>query len=458
MSGDINRGSSRSIYHGIDRRTFLRGTLGGAAITVGVPFLDVFLNTNGDALAATGGPLPQRFGTWFFGCGMNPPRWDPTTEGSDWALTPELMPIAGVRDRINILSGFSVLLAGEANQVHRTGVFGTLCGGAPKTTDEIAGPSVDVLISDAIGTKTRFRSLEMAATGSPRHSNSMRSVSSVNPAEPSPLSLYTRVFGAGFADPNAAEFTPDPRLMLRQSALSIVSEDRTRLEGQLGQSDRARLDQYFTALRQLEQQIELQQQKPPPLDACTIPEPPAEGPIDTEIDHVMSNHALMAQTLALALACDQTRVFNMLFSNRASALRTPGSPDSHHTLTHEEPRDAELGYQPKATFFVLKSMEAWATFVETLNDVPEGDGTLLDNCLVMAHSETSDANSHSVVGLPFMIAGNAGGRMRTGIHVRGVGDSTSRVGLTMQQLMGLNVGRWGTHQNETTRPITEILA
>ena len=234
---------------GINRRTFLRGTLGGAAVSVGLPFLDVFLNTNGDAMAATGAPLPRRFGTWFFGCGMNPQRWNPSTEGTDWELSPELLPIAPMRDRMNILSGYSVLLNGEANQVHRTGVFGALCGGAPKTADTVTGPTLDVLISDAIGTRTRFRSLEMAATGNPRHSNSLRDVSSVNPAEPSALGFYTRIFGPGFSDPNAAEFSPDPNVLLRKSALSIVTEDRKRLERQLGQSDRARLDQYFTALR-----------------------------------------------------------------------------------------------------------------------------------------------------------------------------------------------------------------
>ncbi len=450
--------STRKIQPRIGRRRFLRGTLGGAAVAVGLPFLNLFLNANGNAVAATGAPLPRRFGTWFFGCGMNPQRWNPTNLGSDWELTPELLPIENVRDRMNILSGFSVLMNGEANQVHRTGVFGTLCGGAPKKATEVEGPSLDVLISDEIGTKTRFRSLEMAATGNSRHSNSLRDVSSVNPAEPSPLALYTRVFGSGFADPNAAEFTPDPRLLLRKSALSIVKEDRLRLERELGYSDRARLEQYFTSLRQLEHQLELQLQKPPPLQACSVPEPPNQGPIDTEIEHVLSNHALMAQTLALALACDQTRVFNMLFSDRASSLRMPGSADTHHTLTHEEPRDPVLGYQPKATYFVLKSMEAWAHFVETLDAIPEGDGTLLDNCLVMAHSETSEANTHSVVGLPFMIAGKAGGRMRTGLHISGIGESTSRVGLTMQQLMGLNIGRWGTDQNETDRTITEIVA
>jgi len=442
---------------GINRRSFLRGTLGGAAVSVGLPLLDVFLNTNGSAMAATGAPLPRRFGTWFFGCGMNPLRWDPATEGTDWELTPELLPIAPMRDRMNILSGYSVKLSGEANQVHRTGVFGALCGGAPKSTDSVEGPTLDVLISDAIGIRTRFRSLEMAATGNPRHSNSLRDVSSINPAEPSALGLYTRIFGPGFADPNAANFTPDPNVLLRKSALSIVTEDRKRLERQLGQSDRARLDQYFTALRQLEQQLELQLQKPPPLEACSIPGAPVDLPLDSEIDNVMANHALMSQTLALALACDQTRVFNMQFSDRASSLRMPGSTDTHHTLTHEEPRDPTLGYQPKATVFVQKSMEAWTQFVQTLDAVPEGNGTLLDNCLVMAHSETSEANTHSVVGMPFMTAGRAGGRIRTGVHVSGVGESASRVGLTMQQAMGLNVGQWGTDQNQTDRPISEII-
>lgn len=441
----------------IHRRGFLCGSLQGVAISVGLPFLDLFLNSNGNALAATGAPLPRRFGTWFFGCGMNPQRWNPISEGRDWELTPELLPVADIRDKINVLSGFSVKMAGESNQVHRTGVFGTLCGGAPKTAESIEGPSLDVLISDHVGMRTRFRSLEMAAMGDPRHSNSLRDVSSVNPAEPSPLSLYSRVFGLGFSDPNAAEFSPDPRLLLRQSALSIVAIDRKRLERILGHNDRQRLDQYFTSVRQLEQQIALQLEEPEPLAACKIPHPPAQVPIDSEVDHVVANHALMAETLALALACDQTRVFNMTFSNRASGLRMPGSADTHHTLTHEEARDKTLGYQPRATAFVLRTMQAWTSFVKTLDAVPEGSGSLLDNCLVMAHSETSEANTHSVMGLPFMTAGSAGGKIRTGLHVSGVGDSTSRVGLTMQQAMGLNIGSWGTDQNQTSRPITEIL-
>ena len=146
----------------------MRGTLGGAAVSVGLPFLDVFLNTNGDALAATGAPLPAPLRHLVFRL-----RHEPAALGSrgpwaaDWELTPELLPIEPMREHMNILSGFSVLMQGEANQVHRTGVFGALCGGAPKTAETVVGPTLDVLISDAIGTRTRFRSLEMAATGNP---------------------------------------------------------------------------------------------------------------------------------------------------------------------------------------------------------------------------------------------------------------------------------------------------
>ena len=441
----------------VDRRRFLRGALAGAAVTVGLPLLEVFLNDNGTALAS-GAPLPRRFGTWFWGCGMNPPRWNPRAVGPEWELTPELEPVRPIREHLSVLSGFSVILAGETNQVHRTGVIGSLTGTAPAKPTEVPAPTVDILISDEIGDATRFRSLEMAATANPKHTYSRRSESVVNPSEPSALGLYTRVFGEGFRDPNAAEFVPDPRVLLRQSALSLVGEDRKRLEANLGSADRTRLDEYFTALRQLERQLELQLEKPPPLEACSVPSAPKETSESLDVDDVDENHALLSEVLALALACDQTRVFNMVYSNGASSLHMKGSPDTHHTLTHEEPRDLELGYQPKATAFVKRSMTAWADFVQKLASIPEGDGTLLDNCLVMAHSETSDANSHSVTGLPFMIAGRAGGRVKPGAHVRGTGESSSRVGLTMQQAMGLNVARWGGKTNEASQPITEILA
>lgn len=439
----------------IGRRTVLRGMLGGAAVSLGLPLLDCFLNGNGTALAQ-GAPLPLRFGTWFWGCGMNPDRWVPGSEGADFALPPELEALAGVRDQVSVLSGFNVVLDGRPNLPHWTGVMATLTGSVPSVEPEVPAPTLDVLISARVGGATRFRSLEMAATGVPGQSYSRASQSIVNASSVSPLELFTRLFGPDFVLPGGGG-QPDPRTVLRQSILSAVREDARRLETRLGSHDRLRLDQYFTALRQLENQIE-RSLDPPDLAACRRPRRPAGEALGTDLERASATHALLTELLVFALLCDQTRVFNMLFSWGTSELRQAGAETAHHQYTHDEVVDPLLGYQPQATSFVLASMAAWAGFVERLASTPEGDGTLLDNCLVLAHSESSFAKSHQVTTLPVMIAGRAGGRLRPGLHVRGNGDPVTRIGLTVQQVMGLSVASWGTRSLEATQPVGAILA
>src|SRR4029078_4351291 len=112
----------------------------------------------------------------------------------------------------------------------------------------------------------------------------------------------------------------------------------------------------------------------------------------------------------------QTRVFNLSFNNSSSTLTKLGSTISHHQLTHEEPVDPELGYQPQSTWFVERCMEAFGGFVDTLGAFKEGDGTLLDNCLVVAHSQTNFAKLHTVDGVPIMLPGRAGGKVKSGLH------------------------------------------
>ena len=447
---------------GFSRRRMLRGMLGGSAVGVGIPLLNAFLNSNGTALAATvagkaGAPLPVRFGTWFWGCGMTPARWTPSKTGANYDLPIELKALAPVQKDVSILSGFNVILDGKANHVHISGTYGTRTGAAPASPTNIDLPTFDTAIADVIGNGTRFRSLELTATGDPKHTFSRRSAAAVNPSERSPLAFYQRVFGAEFQDPNAADFKPDPRIMLRKSVLSVVKDDRKALETSLGAEDRERLDEYFTSVRQLENQLELQLQKPPPAEACAIPAKVGELPVGTEIEQALSNHKLMTQMLAMALACNQTRVFNMVLSEQTSTLHKKGESTGHHTLTHEEPVDRTLGYQPKATWFVEQSMDAWVTFVSILASIKEGDGTLLDNCLVYAHSDTSLAKLHDILGLPGMLAGKAGGKVKSGIHVAGNGDAVTRIGFTLQQIMGVPLDKWGTGSMQTGKTISELL-
>ncbi len=447
-----------------DRRTLLRGTLAGGVVSVALPLLDCFLNGNGTALAQ-GAPLPLRFGAWMWGCGINPERWAPGTEGAGYDLSIELQALdrelptgTKLRDHVSVLSGFDVKLDGRPNFPHTTGLMGTLTGSLPLQDYTVPAPTLDTIIAAEIGRFTRFRSLEMSCTGNPNQSYSYESQSVFNAPELSPMAMYTRVFGPEFADPNAGPFTPDQRVILRQSVLSAVKDDRDRLLRRVGTHDKQRLDQYFTSVRQLEQQLDILLAGPPDLESCSRAPAPGPESLGTEVGQSMSTNRLMADLLSFALACDQTRVFSMMFSDRISGLRQPGSSSQHHQLTHDETLDPALGYQPEATEFVYVSMEAWADFVERLAAVPEGDGTLLDNCLVFGHSDVSLAKAHRITGVPMMIAGGARGALKQGVHVKGATSPSTRVGLTIQQVMGLPTESWGTRSMEATQPITEILA
>lgn len=440
----------------LSRRTILRGAVNGAAVGMALPFLDIFLDVNGEALAATGQRLPVRFGTWIWGCGFIPERWIPKTEGADYAMPADLEPLAAYRKQMTILSGYDVKLDGVANKPHVTGNLG-LRTGIPVPSETVKAPTVDVLIGNLIGQGSRFRSLELSASGIER-SYSFSGAGSPNPSETSPVTLYQRIFGEGFQDPNAATFKPDPRTMVRQSVLSAVTEDRQRLMKTLGAADQQRLDQYFTSVRQLEQQLALQLEPPAKVENFTVPAAPGKTVVDADIEHVMVNHKIMAGLLAQALACNQTKVFNMLFSDTASNLRRSASSDTHHTLTHEEPTNPQLGYQEQVAWFAAKSMVACKDFVDSLAGIKEGPGTLLDNTLLFAHSDCSIAKSHAVEGIPMMIIGGAGGKVRTGFHKAGRADAATRVGLSLQQAMGLQVEKWGTGAMDTNRTITELVA
>ena len=160
----------------IQRRKLLRGMVGGAAVTMGLPLLDSFLNSNGTALA-DGHSLPVRFGTWTWGCGMQASRWVPKTVGSNFEFPEDVKSLEPFKKKVSMFSGFAVKTDGRENQGHRTGSTGIRCGTAPAGTVLYPLPTIDVLVSDVIGGDTRFRSVEMSAMGNPTHSYSARSTS-----------------------------------------------------------------------------------------------------------------------------------------------------------------------------------------------------------------------------------------------------------------------------------------
>jgi hypothetical protein len=360
---------------------------------------------------------------------------------------------------MNVYTNFNAYRDSAPNLCHYTGWIVTRTGMAPIAAEDKPGETLDVSVARQIGRSSRFPSVNVTANGDMRTSFSYENANSINASEPSPLNLYARIFGADYQDPNAPTFTPSPRVMARRSVLSGVMDQTKELRGVLGAEDRARLDQYFTGLRDLERQFDQQLTKPEPIAACVpLKQPGADPAPGIDSDTVSKRHRMLTDLLVMAVACDQTRVVNMAYSAAFASTIKAGYEKPHHTATHEEPVDHQIGYQPISSWFTRRALEEWAYFVEAFTKVKEGDGTLLDNMLIYASTDSGLARVHAIDNIPMFTAGRAGGKLKTGLHVDGAGSAATRVGYTALKLMDVDVASWGTKSNSTSQPVGEVLA
>ena len=436
----------------LNRRSVLRGMMGGTAITVALPLLDCFLSSNGTALAS-GAPLPKCFVSWFQGLGYCPGYWEPKTAGANYEMGYMLRALAPLKDKTNVYSGMKVYLDSYPANAHASGPQGILQGGlaAPQL------PTLDQIIADTVGTRTRFRSLEVSCDGS-TEGYSRRSATAINAPEPDPAALYTRIFGPDFKDPNAADFVPDPLIMSRKSVLSTIKDKREKLVKHIGAADKARIDEYFTSLRALENRLAIELEKPAPLESCTVADKVEKVVTGRLIDDARKANNLFAGLLAHAMACGQTNVAHLNFGGSLSNLRRAGSQQTYHMYTHEEMIDPKLGYQMNVEWFSNQATEALLDFAKAFASIREGGGSLLDRSLIMYSTDTGLAKTHSLENIPMVTIGSAGGAMKTGVHVQSKSDTVTRVGLTVMQAMGVPMGSWGTLSNNTSKTITEVMA
>ena len=426
--------------------------MGGAAITVGLPLLDYFLNTNGTALA-DGGPLPKCFVSWFQGLGFAPHYWEPKIVGANYEFGTQTQALTPMKNKINVFTGMKVYSDSYPSNAHASGPAGILQGGLSSA----ALPTIDQIIADTVGTRTRFRSLEVSCDGT-TVGFSRRSATAINASEPDPRKFYARIFGPDFKDPNSADFTPDPVVMARKSVLSVIKEKREKLVRNIGASDKARIDEYFTGLRALENRLSIELEKPAPLESCNIPKGIETSAASQLVTEARQANLLFAGLLAHAMSCGQTQVAHLNFGGSGSNLRRAGSQQTFHMHTHEEMNDPVLGYQKEVAWFSNQAAEALLDFARAFEGIKEGGSNLLDRSVIMYSTDTGYAKSHSLENIPIITIGSAGGALKTGIHVQTKGDTVARVGLTVQQAMGVPVGSWGTISNNTSKTITEIMA
>jgi hypothetical protein len=448
----------------LSRRTMLRGAAMGAAGALALPTLDIMLNNHGTAFAQ-GEPLPKRFGVFFWGNGVRLSLWNPSSTGAGYALTEELAPLESVKDYVSVVSGMEIKTGNERG--HHAGCVGILSA-APMLSQDPMGagyastftqPSIDQVVAARIGDQTRFKSLELGVSraivtgeGSTLRYLSHNGENSANAPEYSPRAAFERLFGAGFVAPGDMAML-DPRLALRRSVLDAVRKDASDLRAHLGMNDRRRLDQHLDSIRTLENQIIAIEEAAPPPNACMA----ADDPGDVSSDNLAAVTDAMANLLALSLACDQTRVFSIMFSGSVSiqVYRELGITTEHHGLSHDEPGNQEKVHQ--ITTFIV---DRFARFLEQLRDTPEGDGNLLDSAAILASTDCAEGQPHSLNDYPILVAGRAGGALtHPGVHYRSSnGENTSKVLLTLLQAMDLDMTEYGVGGGYTTETVDALKA
>lgn len=432
------------------RRTMLRGLVGGAAAAVALPLLDVMVDDTGVALADSGA-YPRRFGLFFWGNGMNPDFWAPAVTGTGYELTPQLAPLANVKQYLTVVSGYEVKVPNAVT--HHSGACGMLTGIPLQVSGQsdykYNGPSIDQILAQEIGGLTRFRSLEYGAR--PGQGLSLTDGGSFNPPITSPFELYERLFGQGTLPTN--QDGPDPRLLMRQSVLDAVLTDANTLQAIVPPADKQRIERQLDTIRDLERQLAAIAEGGPPPAACVVPEAPL-GPFDEGSDQakLMAANRAMTDLAVMSLVCDQTRVLSNYLTRPLSDVLWDDTDDSHHLLTHHEGGD-----QPQVHTVTVGVMTELAYMLEALAAIDEGGESLLDHCAVMATSDVSLGRIHSLDEFPLLIAGSACGRLVTGTHIRSeVGDNIAKATLSVMRSVGALLESFGVADAYTADGLSEL--
>ena len=350
--------------------------------------------------------------------------WTPEAEGKDFALTRILMPLEPYRERILVLSGLTHNNGrplGDGAGDHARAAASFLTGAHPRKTaggDIANGVSLDQVVAQQVGTATRFPSIELGCEDgrlvgncdsgySCAYSNSIswRTPNTPNPPEVNPRAVFERLFGANAEDPA----TRARHARYNKSILDFVAADAQRLQGGLGPTDRRKLDEYLTSVREIERRIEVAEANNN--DIVPSMEKPDGIPV------YYAEHArLMFDLQAMALQADLTRVTTFMMGREGSnrAYREIGISDAHHPLTHHRNQPDLI---EKVTRINCYHVEQFAYFVGKLQSTSDGDGTLLDHSMVLYGSGLSDGNRHAHNDLPALIAGGACGAITPGRHV-----------------------------------------
>jgi len=445
----------------LPRRTFLRGL----GVSIGLPFLDAMR----PALAFAPAKPVCRMAFVYFPNGVQQDSWIPQTEGSI-ALLPEqisrvLEPLVPYRKDIIVFGGLTNdggRAKGDGPGDHGRAGAAYLTGMHPKKTfgKEIqAGVSIDQIVAQAIGSNTRFPSLQLGCEDgiqggncdngySCAYSNSIswRTPSAPNPPEIRPRAVFERLFGSADLDPDPVHRARTERY--NRSILDSVMDDTHRLEGSLGPSDRHKVDEYLYAIREIEARIQKAEQSNTPHLKPTMELPTPGVP-----EHYTEHSRLMFDLMTAAFQTDSTRVitFQMAIEQSNRAYREIDISDSHHGLTHHGGDKEKI---EKCIRINRYEVEQFAYFIGKLKATQDGDGSLFDHVMVTYGSGLGHDHDHD--NLPTILTGRGNGLFRLGRHIKYPDETPlANLHLTMAQRMGVSAESFADSTGKL-RELTEV--
>lgn len=399
----------------LPRRTFLKGV--GA--TLSLPLLDAMVPA-ATALAKTPAKPVRRLGYVFMPMGCDITRWTPPGGEKLDKLSPILSSLEPVKQDVTIVSNLE--LANAYPGSHATSNSAFLSAAKAKvteSTDYYLGTTADQIAARHIGQSTQLPSLEMAMdllklVGQCDNGYAcvyQNNLSWSSPTTPLPAEAHPRiVFESLFGEGGTAK---ERRAALRERAslLDSVSEEITRLQRELGPADRAKLEEYLTAVREVERRIQTAES-----DGAKNQLPDLDRPLGVPASY--ADHArLMFDLQVLALQGDVTRVITFQLARETSNRTYPeiGVPDPHHPLSHHGNNAEKVARMAKINSF---HVSLFAEFVQKLKKTTDGNGSLLDHSLYLYGSGMGNPNVHDHTNLPTIVAGGAAGKMRGGRHIQ----------------------------------------
>ena len=440
----------------LSRRTMLRG----AGVSLALPLLDVMSPSRLLSAAETPSPPPLRMAFLYVPNGAHMADWTPKRADRDFELPPTLQRIAKYKHQFNVLSGLTLDGArahGDGGGDHARSVASFLTGAHPKKTngaDIRNGVSVDQATAAAVGNHTRFSSLELGLEASAQAGNcdsgyscayasnmSWRGPTNPMAKEIDPGAVFDRLFGDKAT--KSTRRAPTFREKFRGSILDYALEDAKRLHQTLPPVDQRKLDEYLYAVRDVEKRIGGADRLR--LDESGTPDYPRPSGVPRELQ---KHSELMMDMITLAMQTDSTRVFSFMFANAGSnrSYQQIGVNEGHHELSHHGKSEHKQAQIAKINRF---HMDRFAYLLERLSSTREGDRTLLDNSMIVYGSGISDGDRHNHDDLPILLAGSAGGRIKTGRHLRFKnGTPLCNLYLWMMHRMGVRTRSFGDSNGE----------